>query len=53
MKLWIAARQGRIAEVLALWTTETQLISSTCVINEAYNEDDAWCKFTIGAIFPK
>jgi hypothetical protein len=53
MKLWIAARQDQIAEVLALWTTETQLISSTGAVNEAYNEDDAWCQFTIGAIFPK
>ena len=53
MKLWIAARQDQIAEVLALWKTETQLMSSTGAVNEAYNEDDAWCQFSIGDIFPK
>lgn len=58
MKLWIATRQFSITEAFAYITRfETKSIwkfsASPEIIEEGFNQHDAWCQFTIGAIFPK
>lgn len=58
IKLWLAARQHQIMEALANRPFEAQsnwsFINFAKLVEEEEDEyqEDPWCRFTIGAIFP-
>lgn len=56
IKLWLATKQHQIMEVFANGTFEAQLnwsfINHGNLVEEDEYQEDPWCRFTIGAIFP-